>query len=308
MRDPYDVLGIARTASDQEIRRAYRTLAKKLHPDVNPDNPEIANRFKEIVAANDILSDPAKRARFDRGEIDASGAERPEYAFHRHHARGAGSPGHTARGAFGFDDMGTIFNDIFGGGRPSGGRRGPMRARGRDTTYSLRVDFLEAANGAKKRVTMPDGRTLDVKIPAGFEDRHTLRLKGQGAPGMTGGEPGDAYVEVHIQPHAYFTRKDNDIHLELPVTLAEAVLGGKVKGPTINGQVTMTIPKGSNTGTTLRLKGKGVLDRRSKRRGDQYVKLKVALPDRADPELREFLARWAPDHPYDPRGKYRNTP
>jgi DnaJ-class molecular chaperone len=304
MRDPYDVLGIARTASDQEIHRAYRKLAKKLHPDVNPDNSEGSDRFKEIVAAHDILSDSEKRARFDRGEIDASGAERPEYAFNRHYAQGGG--GQTTRGPFGFDDMGAIFNDIFGGGQASGARRSRMRARGRDTTYSLRVGFLEAANGAKKRVTMPDGRTLDVTIPAGFEDRHTLRLKGQGAPGMAGGEPGDAYVEVHIEPHAYFTRKDNDIHVELPVTLAEAVLGGKVKGPTINGPVTMTIPKGSNTGTTLRLKGKGALDRRSKRRGDQYVKLKVVLPDRADPELQEFLARWAPDHPYDPRGRFRN--
>lgn len=308
MRDPYDVLGIARTASDKEIRRAYRMLAKKLHPDVNPGNPGVANRFKEIVAANDILSDPAKRARFDRGEIDASGAERPEYAFHRHHARGAGGAGHTASSPFGFDDMGAIFNDIFGGRQPSGGGRSRRRARGRDTTYSLRVGFLEAANGAKKRVKMPDRRTLDVTIPAGFEDRHTLRLKGQGGPGLAGGEPGDAFVEVHIEPHAYFTRKDNDIHVELPVTLAEAVLGGKVNGPTINGQVTMTIPKGSNTGTMLRLKGKGMIDQRSKQRGDQYVKLKVVLPDRVDSELRKFLARWAPDHPYDPRGKFRNKP
>lgn len=305
MRDPYDVLGVARTANDQEIRRAYRKLAKKLHPDVNPDSPEIADQFKEVVAANDILADPAKRARFDRGEIDASGAERPQYAFHRQQAPGAGGAGHTTRGPFGFDDMGTIFNDIFGAGARAGGRRSQMRAKGADTTYSLRVGFLEAANGAKKRVAMPDGRTLDVTVPAGFEDKHTLRLKGQGAPGTAGGPPGDAYVEVHIQPHAYFTRKDNDVHVELPVTLGEAVLGGKVKGPTISGQVTVTIPKGSNTGTTLRLKGKGILDRRSNQRGDQYVKLKVVLPDDADSELKEFLARWAPDHPYDPRRKLR---
>ncbi len=308
MRDPYDVLGVARTASDAEIRRAYRKLAKKLHPDVNPGNPKVADPFKEVAAANDLLSDPEKRARFDRGEIDAGGAERPQYGFRQGFPGGAGNAGFHGRGSSGMDDLGAIFSDLFGGGRQSGGARGRMRGRGANATYTLRVDFLEAANGAKKRVAMPDGRTLDITIPAGIEDRRTLRLKGQGAPGMAGGPAGDAYVEVHIQPHAYFTRKDNDIHMELPVTLDEAVLGGKIRGPTISGQVTMTIPKGSNTGTTLRLKGKGVLDQRSKQRGDQYVKLKVVLPERVDADLEKFLAGWAPDHPYNPRRKFGKAP
>ena len=154
------------------------------------------------------------------------------------------------------------------------------------------VEFLEAAAGAKKRVTMADGSVLDVNIPAGTEDRQTLRLKGQGQPGFGGAPAGDAYIEVHIQPHAFFTRKDNNIHLELPVSLTEAVLGGRITVPTIDGDVAMTIPKGSNTGTTLRLKGRGIVDRKSKQRGDEYVKLKVVLPEGEDPELARFVESW----------------
>ena len=185
MESPGFCTGKKPTASDQEIRRAYRKLAKKLHPDANPGSPEVTDRFKEVAAANELLSDPESRARFDRGEIDADGSPRPEFAFRQRYGGAAGNGTHRARSPFGgFDDMGSIFNDIFGAGRRPGGARGPARARGANASYTLRVSFLEAANGAKKRVAMPDGRTLDVTIPAGIEDRKTLRLKGQGAPGV----------------------------------------------------------------------------------------------------------------------------
>lgn len=284
MRDPYQVLGVAKTASAEDIKKKYRQLAKKLHPDLNPGNADAAAKFKDISAAYDLLSDPQKRARYDRGEIDASGAERPERQYYRAYAE---SPEGAKYGSpFETDDL---FSDLFG--RARGGRE--FKIRGTDVSYVLPVDFIEAAAGAKKRVTMADGKALDINIPAGTEDRQTLRLKGQGQPGFGGAEPGDAYIEVHIQPHAFFTRKDNDVHLELPVSLGEAVLGGRITVPTIDGDVAMTIPKGANTGTTLRLKGRGILDRKSKQRGDQYVKLKVVLPEGADPDLARFVETWS---------------
>jgi DnaJ-class molecular chaperone len=294
MRDPYEVLGVKRDASAEEIKKAYRRLAKKLHPDLNPGNASAAAKFKDVSAAYDLLSDTEKRARFDRGEIDASGAERPERHFYRAYAEG---PEGTKYGGPGFDAE-DLFADLFGRAR---GRE--FKARGADTSYVLPVSFIEAAAGAKKRVTMPDGKTIEVTIPPGTEDRQTLRLKGQGQPGFGGGPPGDAYIEIHIQPHAFFTRKDNDIHLELPVGLAEAVLGGKITVPTVDGEVVMTVPRGSNTGTTLRLKGRGVLDRRSQQRGDQYVKLKVVLPDPPDPELARFVEGWSAGRGDDPRAR-----
>jgi DnaJ-class molecular chaperone len=284
MRDPYQVLGVSKTASAEEIKKKYRQLAKKLHPDLNPGNAEAAAKFKDISAAYDLLSDAQKRARYDRGEIDASGAERPERQYYRAYAE---SPEGAKYGnPFEGDDL---FSDLFG--RARGGRE--FKIRGTDVSYVLPVDFIEAAAGAKKRVTMADGKVLDINIPAGTEDRQTLRLKGQGQPGFGGAEPGDAYIEVHIQPHAFFTRKDNDVHLDLPVSLGEAVLGGKITVPTIDGDVSMTIPKNSNTGTTLRLKGRGIVDRKSKQRGDQYVKLKVVLPEGGDPDLTRFVESWS---------------
>jgi DnaJ-class molecular chaperone len=284
MRDPYQVLGVAKTASADEIKKKYRQLAKKLHPDLNPGNAEAAAKFKDISAAYDLLSDAQKRARYDRGEIDASGAERPERQYYRSYADSAEGAKYGSQ--FENDDL---FSELFGRAR---GGRGDFKIRGTDVSYTLPVDFIEAAAGAKKRVTMADGKVLDLSIPAGTDDRQTLRLKGQGQPGFGGAEAGDAYIEVHIQPHAYFTRKDSDVHLELPISLGEAVLGGKITVPTIEGDVTMTVPKGSNTGTTLRLKGRGILDRKSKQRGDQYVKLKVVLPEGADPELTRFVETW----------------
>jgi DnaJ-class molecular chaperone len=300
--DLYQVLGVSRTAGQDEIKKRYRALAKELHPDLNPGKPDIEERFKRITAAYDILSDPERRGRYDRGEIDASGQERPEQRFYREYAEDPSATRFYTREGFGDDEsLHAFFSDLFGGraGRGEGMRR---RARGADVSYTLPIDFLEAAKGAKKRVAVGgDQQTIDLTIPAGVRDRQTLRLKGQGMPGFEGGPPGDAYVEVHIQPHAFFERKDNDIHLELPVSLAEAVLGGRIQVPTIDGPVSMTVPKGSNTGATLRLRGKGILDPKSRQRGDQYVHLKVVLPKVPDAELEKLVEQWAKSHPYDPR-------
>jgi DnaJ-class molecular chaperone len=300
----YATLGVARDASQAEIKRAYRKLAKEMHPDLNPDK-DVAERFKRVTAAYDILSDAEKRGKYDRREIDASGQERPQYQYYRDFADDPAAGRFYARdGAGDADSLHDILEGLFGGR----GERVRVRARGADVSYTLPIDFLDAARGAKKRVTVGDGRTIDLTIPAGVTDRQTLRLKGQGMPGFEGGPPGDAYVEVHIQPHAYFTRKDNNVHVDLPVSLAEAVLGGKVEVPTIDGPVSMNVPKGANTGTTLRLRGKGIVDQKSGQRGDQYVRLQVVLPKTSDPELEELVRRWAKDHAYDPRADLRRSP
>ena len=304
--DLYATLGVSRDASQDDIKRAYRRLAKELHPDLNPDKPEVAERFKQVTAAYGILSDAEKRGRYDRGEIDATGQERPQYQYYRDFAEDPAAGRYYTREGFGDDEeLHDFFEGLFGG--RGGGRGFRTRARGADVSYTLPIDFLEAARGAKKRVTMPDGRTIDLTIPAGVEDRQTLRLKGQGMPGFEGGQPGDAYVELHVQPHPYFERKDHNIHMDLPVSLPEAALGGRIEVPTIDGPVTMTVPKGANTGTTLRLRGRGVLDQKSGQRGDQYVRLQVALPKTPDAELEEFVRRWAKDHAYDPRADLRRA-
>lgn len=292
MRDPYTILGVNKNASQDDIKKAYRRLAKKLHPDVNPgNNKKVEQQFKDVSAAYDLLGDSAKRQRFDRGEIDASGAERPEHAFWRAQA-GAGRGGQEAG-----VDPGDLFAELFGRRR----RRG-FAARGEDATYTLEVEFLEAATGGTRRLQLPDGRVLDVAIPAGSTDRQMLRLKGQGGPGFGDGPAGDAFIEIHIKPHAFFSRKDNDIHVEVPVTLPEAALGAKITVPTVDGAVSLTVPPGSNTGTVLRLKGKGIVERGGGQRGDQYVKLKVVLPERPDRELVDILERWSKTHDYDVRG------
>jgi DnaJ-class molecular chaperone len=302
--DLYATLGVARDASQDVIKRAYRKLAKEMHPDLNPDK-DVAEPFKQVTAAYDILSDPEKRGKYDRGEIDAGGQERPQYQYYRDFAEDPAAGRFYAReGAGDADSLHDILEGLFGGR----GQRAHMRARGADVSYTLPIDFLDAAKGAKKRVTVGDRHTIDLTIPAGVTDRQTLRLKGQGMPGFEGGPPGDAYVEVHIQPHAYFTRKDNNVHVDLPVSLAEAVLGGKVEVPTIDGPVSMNVPRGANTGTTLRLRGKGIVDQKSGQRGDQYVRLQVVLPKTSDPELEDLVRRWAEDHAYDPRADLRRSP
>lgn len=299
--DLYETLGVSRDADQDDIKRRYRQLAKELHPDLNPDKPDVAERFSEVTAAYDILSDPEKRGQYDRGEIDAKGHERPQQQFYRDFADAPEGAKYYRQEGFPDDEaLHDFFSDLFQG-RGDGRRSFRMRARGADVAYNLTIDFLEAAKGAKRRVVMADGRNLDLTIPAGARDRQTLRLKGRGQPGFEGGEPGDAFVELHIRSHNIFERKDNDIHLHLPVSPAEAMLGGKVAVPTIEGDVTMTVPRGSNAGSTLRLRGKGIVDQRTGQRGDQYVHLKVILPKTTNPTLEDMLRRWQTDHPYDPR-------
>jgi len=307
MSDPYSVLGVAKTASEDDIRKAFRKLAKKHHPDLNPGDKAAEAKFKEISQANDILSDPEKRRRFDAGEIDATGAEVPPRGFYRDQAGGPGGFKYQRGGGHeSFDDVGDIFSGIFGQGRRSGGfgfggGEDGFDMGGLPVSYTLTVPFLVAARGGKQRVNLPDGRTLDIDVPEGTTDGTTLRLKGQGMPGAKGKPAGDAYVEIRVQPHAFFETRDNNIHMELPVTLTEAVLGGKVKVPTVGGPVMLNVPAGSNTGASLRLKGRGLLDRKSGQRGDQYVKLKVVLPEKPDDKLKAFLESWEAGKAYDPR-------
>jgi DnaJ-class molecular chaperone len=294
-RNPYEVLGVKPDASDDEIRTVYRRLAKRHHPDLNPGNKEAEARFKEIAAAYDLLSDKDKRARYDRGEIDESGAERPPPGpSWRGFAEGApGAKYHEAEGVTP-EDLDELFG-VFGRGR------GGFRMRGPDQHYVLAVDFLDAVKGARKRLELGPGHTLDVTVPAGVRDGQVLRLKGQGGPGIGGGAAGDALIEVRVAPHPLFRRDGDDLQIELAVSLPEAVLGGRVSVPTPDGPVTMTVPADSNSGRVLRLRGKGVA-RADGSRGDEYVTLKVVLPA-GDRELAEFLRQWAPKHPYDPRGE-----
>ena len=314
MSDPYTVLGVSRTASEDDVRKAFRKLAKKHHPDLNPGDKAAEAKFKEISQANEILSDAEKRRRFDAGEIDASGQEVPPRGFYRDQAGGPGGFKYSRGGGHeSFVDMGDIFSQMFGqrggggargfkfGGERPGFDEGGFDMGGMPVTYALTVPFLVAARGGKQRVNLPDGKTLDIDIPEGTTDGQTLRLKGQGMPGAKGGPAGDAYVEIHVDPHAFFEPRDNDIHVELPVTPTEAVLGGRIRVPTVGGPVMLNVPAGSNTGTSLRLKGRGLLDRKSGQHGDQYVKLKVVLPDKPDDKLKSFLESWEQGKSYDPR-------
>jgi DnaJ-class molecular chaperone len=300
-RDPYDVLGVKREASEDEIQKAFRRLAKKSHPDLHPGDKKAEDRFKELNAAYDILGDAAKRARFDRGEIDANGTEIRQNPFAGARRPGGGFGGGARAETFAFDDLGDIFGGIFGErGRAGAFGGGGVPSQGEDLRYTLEVDFVDAVTGVKKRLNLPGGKTLDVTIPAGITDGQSIRLKGQGAVGH-GGPPGDAMIEVKVRTHALFRREGRDIHIDLPISLTEAVLGGKAEAPTVSGPVTLTIPKGANTGTRLRLKGRGVPASKREPAGDQYVTLKVQLPKKIDPELEEFVKTWAAKHPYDPR-------
>jgi DnaJ-class molecular chaperone len=296
MKDPYETLGVSKTASADEIRKAYRRLAKKLHPDLNPGDKQAEERFKEVAAANDLLSDPEKRRRFDAGEIDASGAEKapPHARYYRDYAAEGGHP-YEGQGAYGdFAQGDDLFADLL--------RRAAEQARrrpGADLHYELPIDFLDAVNGASKTITLPQGGTLNVTIPAGVEDGQTLRLRAKGAPSQGEGPPGDALVQIVVKPHRYFTREGDDILLDLPITVNEAALGAEVRTPTTTGNVMLKIPKRSNTGDVLRLRGKGVKTRAGA--GDELVKLKVMMPTEAEPELDAFLANWSPAANYDPR-------
>ena len=289
--DPYTTLGLQRTATDDEIRRAFRRLAKELHPDVNPDNPEAMERFKRVSAAYELVGDPVRRQAYDRGEIDASGEPRRSYQ----HAGGrgpAGGPGPE----FGFGD---IFSDLFGQRGPRGPGAG-FSLRGQDMRYTLDVDFMEAVLGAKKRVTMPEGGQLDLNVPQGVTDGQVLRLKGKGGPGIRGGEAGDALVEVRVRPHPHFKRQGDDILLDVPITVDEAVLGGKIEVPTAAGRVSLTLPKGTSSGRAFRLKGKGARNPSNGAYGDQIVTVRIVLPDTIDDSLAYFLTEWRKKNTYDP--------
>ncbi len=297
--DPYSVLGVPRNATQDDITRAFRKLAKELHPDLNPNNKALTERFKRVSAANELLSDPDKRRKYDRGEIDASGEPRRTYQTHgAPFAAGARRPA----GAYGqATDEGT-FGDIFDG--LFGGRgRGQTPMRGQDLRYTLEVDLLEAVTGTKKRVTLPDGGVLDLNVPEGVEDGQVLRLKGKGAGAMRGIEPGDALVEIRVRAHPDFKRIGDDLAMELPVSLDEAVLGAKIEVATATGRVQLTIPKGTSSGRVFRLKGKGVVNRATGNTGDQLVTVRIVLPDKIDDGLAYFLSEWRQKNGYDPRKK-----
>jgi DnaJ-class molecular chaperone len=301
MADLYSQLGVARGASEADIKKAYRKLAKELHPDRNRDNPAAADRFSKVTQAYDILTDTDKRARYDRGEIDESGNPRAPFGFGG--PGGAGGPGGFRRGPNGaeFDfggetaDLSDLFEGLFSGGRGRGGgfggfgRRAAPPQKGADAAYRLAVPFEDAATLKAQRVTLAGGKTVSIKLPAGVEDGAKIRLAGQGRPGPAGN--GDAIVTVSIQPHRFFRREGDDVRLDLPVSLDEAVLGAKVKVPTVEGPVMLSVPAGSTSGRTLRLKNRGFTGRGGAR-GDQLVTLMVDVPA-DDPELSSFVEGWS---------------
>jgi DnaJ-class molecular chaperone len=293
--DPYTTLGVKKDASQDDIQKAYRRLAKKLHPDLNPGNKVAEEKFKEVSAAYDLLGDPEKRARFERGEIDAQGTERSRQQYYRDFADQDGFSAYTNTSGFSdfrdFSGTEDILSEIFG--------RANRRRRGQDVRYHLTLSFLDAVNGGKQSIVLPDGTTLDVNIPPGTRDGQILRLRGKGLPSPGEGTPGDALIEVSVQPHPYFTRKGDDIYLDLPISLKEAVLGARIKVPTPGGAVTAAVPKWSNTGRVLRLRGRGVA-RSDGSKGDEYVTLKLMLPEKPDPKLEAFIADWQPVA-YSPR-------
>ncbi|MFT5511298.1 MAG: DnaJ-class molecular chaperone [Hyphomicrobiaceae bacterium] len=304
MGDPYETLGVARDASQDDIRKAYRKAAKDSHPDLNPGKPQAEVRFKEINAANDIIGDVDKRTRFDAGEIDETGAERePERQFYREYAesdphmryrqqQAAGQKG--AAGEYDYD----IFADLFRGRSGDAHFRMPPQ----DVRYKLELDFIEAVNGTHKAVVMPDGKTLDITIPAGIQSGQVLRLKGQGVPGSEG-KHGDAYVEISVRPHSDLTRSGYDILSTLPVSLGEALNGTSVRVKTVDGSVDVKVPKGAKEGAKLRLRGKGVSRGKSGGRGDHLIEIHIAPPEDADEALAEFMADWEKLHPQNPREK-----
>lgn len=291
--DLYNILGVARGATDDQIRKAYLKLVKELHPDVNPSKTA-EERFKKVTAAHDILGDPDRRRQYDAGDIDASGERRSTW---RAYGESAGARG--GRNGPIFEDFGDMFSDIFSGGRT--GSRAGFASRGRDVRYTLDVDFIEAVQGAKKRVTLPDNGVLDLAVPEGVADGQVLRLRGRGEAGVAGGEAGDALVEIRVRQSRDFKREGDDILLELPITIDEAVLGGKVEVPTVGGRVQLTIPKGTSSGQVLRLKGKGVRNQASGATGDELVTIRIVLPDVIDDSLSYFLSEWRQKNRYDPR-------
>jgi len=303
--DPYEALGLTKAATADEIKKAYRKLVRSSHPDLHPDDAAAEGRFKAISAAYEILKDSESRARYDAGEIDGLGAERPQRQYYRDFADAPENAYQQRRGFDGGGDPADIFAEILrnrtrgGAGQEYGGRG--FSAAGPDARYTLQVSFLDAVRGAATRITLPDGANLAVKIPQGLEDGQTLRLRGKGAPGYGGGPAGDALVTVMVGTHGVFRRVGDDIELVLPVTFDEAILGAKVTVPTIDGDVGLTIPAGASSGRVLRLRGRGVGRAGHKTKGDQKVELKIMVPRETDAGLQEFLTEWRKTHAFDPR-------
>jgi DnaJ-class molecular chaperone len=302
--DPYKILGLTKAATTDEIKKAYRKLVRTSHPDLHPDDPTAETRFKAIAAAHDLLKDPATRARFDAGEIDAQGTERPQRQYYRDYADAPDNAYQQSSGFNGKVDPADIFAEILRNrGRQSGaegfGGQG-FAAAGQDVQYMLEVSFMDAALGAETRITLPGGQALAVKIPQGTHDGQTLRLRGKGGAGYGGGPAGDALISIKVGTHPIFRREGNDIELTLPITITEAVLGGKVTVPTIDGPVGLTIPAGASSGRVLRLRGRGVGAAGSKTKGDQKVELRIVLPPEPSDALRAFLTEQQTET-FDPR-------
>jgi len=309
MADPYQILGVARTATEADIKKAYRKLAKELHPDRNTDNPKAAERFSQATNAYDLLSDKDKRARFDRGEIDGDGNPAAPFGYGGGGPRPGGGGGFRSQGyefGGGEADVGDIFEGLFGGGRSRGGggfsggfggfgREAP--SKGSDIQYRLQVPFTDAATLTPQRVTLGDGKAIEVKLPAGVATGTQMRLAGKGEPGAGGA--GDAIVTIEVQPHRFFTRDGDDVRVDLPIALSEAVLGAKVKAPTVENPVMLTVPAGTSSGKTLRLKGKG-FHKKGGGRGDQLITLMVDVPAE-DAGLRDFVEGWAATQVGNPR-------
>jgi DnaJ-class molecular chaperone len=333
MRDPYEVLGVSKSASAQDIKSAFRKLAKKLHPDANKHDKDAASKFAELNAAHEIVGDADKRKAFDNGEIDAEG--KPRFQGFEGFGAGAGHgphPGFGQQGAYetfswgpegfsragggepggnfgGFEDL---LKEAFAGraGAGRGGRGGRRRSpefeaddfgggQGADILAALTITLPEAAHGVKKRVELPNGKEVEVKIPAGLADGQQIRLKGQGQPGLGNGKAGDLLISVSVAPHPVFERDGNDLRMNLPVTLYEAVLGGKVRVPTLGGAVELNLPAGTNSGRTFRLKGKGFPGKSGT--GDLMATVRIMLPEGADPDLEALMKQWRETRPYDPR-------
>lgn len=293
MADPYSTLGVAKSASEAEIKSAYRKLAKELHPDRNTNNPNAAEKFSDVTKAYDLLSDKTKRAQFDRGEIDAEGNPAMPFGY----GGGGGFRGDPRGGFQGFGgegaDISDLFEGLFGGragagGGPFGGRGAPPPQKGANTAYRLTVQFIDAATLAPQRITLSDGKTIDLKLPAGVETGTQMRLTGKGQPGSGGN--GDGIVTITVRDHPFFQRDGANIRLDLPVTLNEAVQGAKIKVPTVDGPVMLSIPAGSTSGKVMRLKGKG-FSQKGGERGDQLIRLLVDLPA-DDASLAKLVETW----------------
>lgn len=297
-KTPYEVLGVAKTASEADIKKAYRKLAKELHPDLTGNDPAKADRFKAVSAAYDLLHDTEKRRRYDAGEIDASGQERPQQQYYRQYAETDPSGRYDHEG--GFDDLGDLFRNAFGG-RARGAGFGTMKMRGQDRHFQMEISFLQAVEGGKHPVTLPEIGRVEISIPAGIADGQTLRLSGKGEPGVNGGPAGDALITITVAEDPVFRREGDDILMDLPISIDEAVLGGPVEVPIPGGRVRLKVPPNASSGKVMRLRGKGV------KGGDLLVTLKITLPDTEDPSLTEAIRAWRAQHAYDPRAEWRGN-